>query len=88
MSTARLDLKLDPVIKAKIEKASALLGKTLTEYVVRLVDNDATQVIAQYESMKLENEVFDHFLSACLEAEAPNNALLEAGAFTKAQGIK
>ena len=38
MATARLDLRLDEEIKAKAEKASALLGlKSLTEYVVRLM---------------------------------------------------
>jgi len=39
MATARLDIRLDEEIKAKAEKASALLGlKSLTEYVVRLMD--------------------------------------------------
>ncbi len=46
MATARLDIRLDEEIKAKAEKASALLGlKSLTEYVVRLMDEDSTQVI-------------------------------------------
>jgi uncharacterized protein (DUF1778 family) len=46
MATARLDIRLDEEIKAKAEKASALLGlKSLTEYVVRLMDEDATHVI-------------------------------------------
>ncbi len=39
MATARLDLRIDEEVKAKAEKASALLGlKSLTEYVVRLMD--------------------------------------------------
>ena len=42
MATARLDIRLDEDIKVKAEKASALLGlKSLTEYVVRLMDEDA-----------------------------------------------
>ena len=46
MATARLDIRLDEEIKAKAEKASALLGlKSLTEYVVRLMDEDASHVI-------------------------------------------
>lgn len=88
LKQARLDLKLDLSIKKKIEKASALLGTTLTDYVVKLIDKDATQVIAQYESIKLEDNIFDNFISACIEAEAPNNALIEAAKFTKKQGIK
>jgi len=49
MNTARLDMRLDQEIKTKAEKASALLGlKSLTEYVVNLINDDATKVIAQY----------------------------------------
>ncbi|UJF19505.1 DUF1778 domain-containing protein [Vibrio sp. SS-MA-C1-2] len=84
MANARLDIRLDEEIKAKAEKASALLGlKSLTEYVVRLMDEDATQVISEHECIKVETNVFDQFMMACDEAKAPNNALLEAAEFTK-----
>lgn len=89
MATARLDIRLDEEIKVKAEKASALLGlKSLTEYVVRLMDENSTQVIAQYESMTVEDNVFDQFMAACEQAQAPNKALLEAAAFTKASDFK
>ena len=84
MADVRLDICLDEDIKAKAEKASALLGlKSLTEYVVRLIDEDATQVIAKYESITIEANVFDQFIAACDEAKVPNKALFEAMAFTK-----
>jgi uncharacterized protein (DUF1778 family) len=89
MATARVDLRLDAEIKAKAEKASALLGlKSLTEYVVRLMDEDATKVIAQHESTTVENDVFDRFIQACDEAKKPNKALLDAALYAKEQGIK
>lgn len=89
MATTRLDMRLNTEIKAKAEKASALLGlKSLTEYVVNLIEKDATQVIRQYESMIVENDVFDRFMVACDEAEAPNAALVDAVAFAKKQGIE
>lgn len=89
MATARLDLRLDEEIKAKAEKASALLGlKSLTEYVVRLMDEDATQVISEYEKMTVENDVFDRFTEACEKAKAPNKALLGALTFTEEKGVK
>ena len=44
MATTRLDLRLDEEIKAKAEKASALLGlKSLTQYVVRLILNSSVE---------------------------------------------
>lgn len=89
MTTARLDIRLDEDIKIKAEKASALLGlKSLTEYVVRLMDEDSTQVIAQHESMSVEDNMFDQFIAACEQAQAPNKDLLEAAAFTKAGDFK
>ena len=88
MPIARLDMRLNEEIKAKARKASALLGlKSLTDYVVRLIDNNATRVIAQHESITVEKDIFDRFMSACEEAR-PNKALLNAAAYTKKQGIK
>lgn len=89
MATARLDIRLDEEIKAKAEKASALLGlKSLTEYVVRLMDEDATHVIEEHESIMVKDSVFDEFMAACNKAKAPNQALLEAVKFTDESGIK
>ncbi len=69
MATARLDMRLDEQIKAKAEKASALLGhKSLTDYVVSILNENATKVIAQYESITVENDVFDRFMDACNKA--------------------
>lgn len=89
MPTARLDMRLDKEVKAKAEKASALLGlKSLTEYVVNLIDENATQVIKQHESISVENDIFDHFMSTCEKIKSPNKALKDAAIFTKEQGIK
>lgn len=89
MATARLDLRLDEEIKAKAEKASALLGlKSLTDYVVRLMDEDSSQVIDKYESIVVEDSAFDRFYEACEKANAPNKSLLDALAFAEEKGIK
>ena len=52
------------------------------------MDNDATQVIAEHESITVDDNVFDRFMSACEKAQQPNDALREATAFTKDKGIK
>ena len=89
MATARMDFRLDEKIKARVERASALLGmKSTTEYVVSLIDENATKIIAKHESMTVKNDIFDRFMSACAEARKPNKALRDAAAFTKNQGIK
>lgn len=89
MATARLDMRLDQDIKEKAEKASALLGlRSLTEYVVRLMDEDATKVIAEHESITISDDVFDRFVAACESAKQPSQALRDAVTFTHEQGIK
>lgn len=86
MATARLDMRLNKDIKAKAEKASALLGlKSLTEYVVTLINNDATKVISQHESMTLKTDIFDRFMESCDNAEMPNKNLVDALSYTKAK---
>ena len=89
MATARLELRLDASLKAKAEKASALLGaKSLSAYLISLMDESATKVIAQHESMTVNDDIFDRFMNACAEVRKPNQALINAVAFTKKQGIK
>lgn len=84
MTTARLDIRLDEKIKARAEKASAFLGlKSLTEYVVKLMDEDSAQVIAQHESITVQDDVFDQFVNACEQANPPNQTLRDAAVFAK-----
>ncbi len=46
MATSRIDMRIEDSLKASAEKAAALKGmKSLTEYVVRLIEKDADQVI-------------------------------------------
>ena len=89
MATARFDMRLDEGVKAKAEKAAALLGlKSLSDYVAKLMDVDATRVIAQHEGLMVDDDVFDRFIKACEETRKPNKALLDAAALTREQSIK
>jgi len=89
MAAARIDMRLEEAIKLKAEKASALLGyKSLTEYVVRLMDEKSTEVIAQHESIVVDNDVFDMFWNACNKTIKPNKALVDASQFAKEHGFK
>ncbi len=89
MTTARIDMRIDDEIKAAAEKAAALQGtKSLTEYIVRLIEQDARRVIQAHESLVVEDDVFDRFMRACEAAEAPNKKLREAKDFAHERGIK
>ncbi len=89
MATARIDMRLDQEIKEKAEKATALLGlKSLTDYIVNLVDENATKVIKEYESITVKDDVFDRFMTACENTKQPSQTLRDAVAFTREQKIK
>ena len=89
MTTARIDMRIDESVKIAAEKAAALKGmKSLTEYVVRLIEKDAEAVIQEHASITLKNDVFDRFIAACDVAEAPAKNLREAVEFAKRQGIE
>jgi len=88
-STTRIDMRIDESVKVAAEKAAALKGmKSLTEYVVRLIEKDAEAVIREHESITLKDDVFDRFMAACDEADAPNKKLREAMDFAKEQGTQ
>lgn len=52
------------------------------------MDEDATHVIEEHESIVVKDSVFDEFMVACDKAKAPNQALLEASKYTDESGIK
>ena len=88
MATSRIDMRIDEVLKSTAEKAAALKGmKSLTEYVVRLIEQDAKQVIKEHESMTVSETVFDRFIAACDLAESPNQKLQDAVTFTKKKSV-
>ena len=55
---------------------------------MHLMDEDASKVIAQHESITLSDDVFVRFMHACENAKQPNKALREALTFTRKQDIK
>ncbi|MEW8001110.1 MAG: DUF1778 domain-containing protein [Candidatus Thiodiazotropha endolucinida] len=89
MTTSRIDMRIDNEIKAAAEKAAALLGtKSLTEYIVRLIEKDARRVISEHESIVVRDDLFDRFMSACKAAEAPNQKLRDARDYAEERGIR
>ncbi len=89
MATSRIDMRIDESVKAAAEKAAALEGmKSLTEYVVRLIEKDSQRIIKEHESITVEDDVFDRFILACNTAKAPNQKLREAKKLAQRKGIK
>ena len=88
MAMTRIDIRLDETVKSRAEKASALLGlKSLTEYVVRTMDERSSKVLSKYERITVSDDVFDQFTRACEHAAEPNEALRAAADYSKKRGF-
>lgn len=89
MTTEHIKLRVDEKIKVRAEKASALQGfKSLNEYVISLINEDAKQVIKEHETIEIQDSAFDEFMTACDKAPAPNQALVNAAKFTYESDIE
>lgn len=89
MTRSCLSIQLDEQDKSKAEKASILLGyNNLTDYVASVLNENSTNVIEQYESITVENNIFDRFMDACDKASKSNLDLKNTIQFSKEQGFK
>lgn len=89
MAKSRLGIRLDQQIKTKATTAALLSGhKNLTDYVASLLIENSTKVIAQHESITVENDFFDGFMKACEKVSKPNSELTNAVQFSKDHGFK
>jgi uncharacterized protein (DUF1778 family) len=52
------------------------------------MDENASKVISEHESITVNDDIFDQFMAACETAKEPNAALKNALSFTREQGIK
>ena len=88
MATSRIDMRIDDAVKSAAERAAALKGmSSLTEYVVRLIEQDARKTIKEHQSITVKDDIFDRFINACAAAENPNQKLREAAEFARGKGF-
>lgn len=87
-TTARIEVRTEDEVKSTIERAAAIQGLSITDFVLNIAKSRADKVIAKYERMTLEDDAFDQFFTACLESDnTPNQALQDAAEFAKKQGF-
>jgi len=76
----RIDMRVDEETKQMAERASAALGcASLTEFITRLIRENAPAILEQQASIQLTNAQFDRFLAICQdEARKPSARMIEA----------
>ena len=91
MATAneRLEIRTHPRTKKMLEKAAELSGaRSVSDYVNRVLEEDASRVIEAHSKQTLADDIFDQFIATCDNAAPPNEALKAAVALSRERGIE
>jgi uncharacterized protein (DUF1778 family) len=73
--SARINLRTSPEAKALIERAAALMGTTVSAFMLQNAYEAARRVVADNGTLVLSQEAFDAFIAACENPSEPNEAL-------------
>ncbi len=75
---ARLEARITPEQKKFFLKAAALTGRSLTDFVVASVQENATRAVREHETMILSVRDREAFVSALLNPPVPGARLRKA----------
>ena len=77
-STERLNLRLNPAAKRRIEQAAAFEGKTVSSFIVSSALAIAERTIREHETMALSRRDAEVFLDAIINPPRPSAKLGKA----------
>ena len=78
VSTARLEARISTDLHAMLKRAAELQGRTMTDFVVSVVQEAAQRTIEQAEVVRLSLADQERFAQAMLSPAKPNAALERA----------
>jgi uncharacterized protein (DUF1778 family) len=81
---ARLEARISPALKRRLEYAASLRGATLTEFVVQSAQEAATRAIRENEVLELSERASIAFAEMLLNPPTPNEMAMAAGKRYKA----
>ncbi|MDO8788661.1 MAG: DUF1778 domain-containing protein [Sulfuritalea sp.] len=70
-----IQLRISPEAKALIERAAALMGTTLSGFMLQTAYEAARRVVADNDTIMLSQRDFEAFVAACEKPSKPNKAL-------------
>ena len=76
--TDKIEASVKPEIKALLQEAADLQGRSLDDFILSTVQAEAKRVIEQYRILKLSKEDAEAFAEEVLNPSPPNPVLKEA----------
>jgi len=84
----RIEMRVDAETKQLAERAAAALGcASLTEFMVRLIRDNAPQILQAQATIELTSAQFDQFMQICEAPTAPHDRLKAAAARLDREGF-
>lgn len=75
--SARINLRTSPEAKALIERAAAIMGSTVSSFMLQNAYEAASRVVANNDTIVLSQEAFEAFTAVCENPPEPTQALRE-----------
>lgn len=75
VESARINLRTSPEAKALIERAAALMGTTVSGFMLQNAYEAARRVVEDNDTLVLSQEAFEAFIAACENPSEPNESL-------------
>ncbi len=75
--SARINLRTSPEAKLMIERAAALMGTTVSSFMLQHAYEAARRVVSDNDTLLMSQQAFEAFVSACETPLEPNDALRE-----------
>jgi uncharacterized protein (DUF1778 family) len=85
---ARLEARISPDLKRRLEYAASLRGATLTEFVVQSAQEAAARTIRESEVLTLGERARAAFAELLLNPPRPNRKAIDAARRYKAELVK
>ncbi len=73
--SARINLRTSPEAKALIERAAAIMGATVSSFMLQNAYEAARRIVADKDTLVLSQEAFEAFVATCEKPPRPTKAL-------------
>ena len=78
LKTERIEARFLPEIKHLAERAALISGISLTDYLSKLVQENAPKTLKKHTEIQLTNQQFDNFISICNSEYEPSQEIKNA----------
>lgn len=85
--TERIEARFAPEIKRLAERAASISGLSLTDYLAKLVTENAPKTLQHHDTITLTNQQFDDFIAYCEGEHEPSDRLRLAMGRLKSEGF-